>query len=520
MTNVLKSSLFAVIIFISWSNNSSAQTITTFAGTGLATYGGDGGQATAAQLSNPTGIALDASGNVYISDYNNHRIRKVSPNGVISTFAGNGNGGYTGDGGLATNAELNLPSTLIFDAAGNAYIADHANSCIRKVSASGIITTIAGTGTAGYSGDGGPATSAQLSYPTGLVFDAQGNLFVADRSNNVVRKITPAGIITTFAGTGIAGFSGDGGPATNAQFADVNGIDFDAAGNLYIADKYNNRIRKVNTAGIVSTFAGTGVQGYGGDGGPAANANLNLPFGITFDQAGNAYIDDWNNMRIRKILPSGIISTYVGNGIAGFSGDGGLANNAQINYSEKVSFDKFGNLYVPDASNQRVRKITCPTPVTLNLIPASTVICKGQSTSITASGATNYTWSNGSHAAIINVTPTVTSTYTITGINADGCKNTAAVTITVNCTELNELVPEATFFSCFPNPTKTQLNIRCNKEVKMAGVRLIDMLGKVCYQAHGDVDTINVSLLEPGIYFLEVHGNNRQVALQKVVIGE
>ena len=221
-------------------------------------------------------MAVDASGNLYIADTGNNRIRKVSATGIITTVAGNGSAGYSGDGGPATSAQLDGPEGVAVDGSGNLYIADTCNNRIRKVSATGIITTVAGNGSAGYSGDGGPATSAQLSLPAGVAVDGSGNLYIADSGNNRIRKVSATGIITTVAGNGSPGYSGDGGPATSAQLNQPAGVAVDASGNLYIADSSNNRIRKVSATGIITTVAGNGFDGYSGDGGPATSAATQL----------------------------------------------------------------------------------------------------------------------------------------------------------------------------------------------------------------------------------------------------
>jgi uncharacterized protein (TIGR03437 family) len=334
--------------------------ITTVAGNGDGEYSGDNGPATSAQVS-PTGVAVDAAGNLYIADAGNDRIRKVS-NGIITTVAGNGISGYGGDNGPATSAQLDHPEGVAVDAVGNLYIADSSNLRIRKVS-NGIITTVAGNGDdydSGngdyeYSGDNGPATSAQLHHPEGVVVDAAGNLYIADSWNGRIRKVSN-GVITTVAGNGIYGYGGDNGSAASAQLNDPQGVAVDAAGNLYIADTYNNRIRKVSN-GVIVTVAGTGTQGYSGDNGPAISAELGFPYGVAVDAAGNLYIADFGNNRIRKVS-NGVITTVAGNGTYGYSGDNGPATSAQLNYPEGVAVDAAGNLYIADTSNNRIRKVS------------------------------------------------------------------------------------------------------------------------------------------------------------------
>jgi sugar lactone lactonase YvrE len=288
-------------------------------------FSGDGGPATSAQLNNPHGAAIDSAGNLYIADSGNQRIRKVSSSGIISTVAGNGTSGFGGDGGLATSALLNSPHGVAIDSAGNFFIADSGNQRIRKVSSSGIISTVAGNGTPGFGGDGGLATSAQLAGPYGVAIDSTGNLFVTDPYSGRIRKVAFFGIISTVAGNGNRGFSGDGGPATSAQLNNPHGVAIDSTGNLFIADTSNSRIRKVAASGIISTVAGNGISGFSGDGGQATSALLYYPYGVAIDSAGNLFIADTSNSRIRKVASSGIISTVAGNGNRESSGDGGLA---------------------------------------------------------------------------------------------------------------------------------------------------------------------------------------------------
>jgi sugar lactone lactonase YvrE len=329
--------------------------ITTVAGNGTAGYSGDGGLAASAQLNGPKGVAIDSSTppNVYIADTDNNRVRKVS-GGVITTVAGNGTSGFSGDGGSATNAELSFPEAIAVDNAGNLYIADTDNNRVRKVSG-GVISTVAGNGTAGYSGDGGVATSAQLSLPEGVAVDSVGNLYIADSLNSRIRRVS-AGNITTFAGNGSSGFSGDGGPAGSAALAQPDGVTVDSAGNLYIADTENSRIRKV-VAGVITTVAGNGQTGYSGDGGAATSASLAFPQGLAVDSAGNLYIADTNNQRLRKVA-GGLISTIGGNGFTLYSGDGGQATNAQLDSPSAIAVDNSGNLYISDSLNNRVRVVS------------------------------------------------------------------------------------------------------------------------------------------------------------------
>lgn len=333
-----------------------AQIISLFAGSAMGL--GDGGPATAAGLTIPTGIAIDATGNVFVNDYGN-RIRKIDPSGIITTYAGTGIGGTTGDGGPATAAGISTGWGLTIDGAGNLYIASVYK--IRKVDVSGIITTIAGTGVTGYSGDGGPATAAQFGTPTDIAFDNAGNMYISDAVNNCVRKVNSVGIISTYAGTGIAGYSGDGGPATAAQFNNIRSLAIDGVGNLYVGEDVNRCVRKIDAAGIVTTVAGDGTSGFSGDGGPATAAQLS---GVTGVETNGGYIyisdRDYFNHRIRMVDPMGVITTIAGTGWIGFGGDGGPATAAELNTPCGIARYGGGNLYFCDRQNHRVRMITMP----------------------------------------------------------------------------------------------------------------------------------------------------------------
>jgi uncharacterized repeat protein (TIGR02543 family) len=331
--------------------------ITTIAGIGVNGYSGDGGPAIEAKISYPRSVALDKKGNLYISERFNHRIRKVDLNtGIITTFAGTGIAGYSGDGGPAINAQFGEPNEMIIDHNGNIYVCEAA--CIRKIDTNGIVTTIAGTGITGYSGDGGPVTQARITGPYGMAMDKMGNLYFSSWPNHRVRKIDTNGIISTVVGTSVAGYSGDNGLATNAQLNHPSGLAIDDLGNLYIADgasfpsQVGGRIRKVDTNGIITTIAGDGTWGYSGDNGPATEAQFYFIGNLTLDRVGNLYVTDGGNHRIRKIDTNGMITTVVGNGIKGFSHDGVLATEAQLNFPVDIEFDHEGNLYIADGGNQ------------------------------------------------------------------------------------------------------------------------------------------------------------------------
>jgi|DewCreStandDraft_4_1066084.scaffolds.fasta_scaffold06561_5 sugar lactone lactonase YvrE len=336
------------------------------AGARLPAFNGDGQAAVKAVLRYPFGLAVDSTGTLYIADTIHHRVRKVDAGGVIRTVAGTGQFGYSGDGTAAVQAQLASPHHVAVDPTGAIYIADTYNHRIRRVSPEGVITTVAGTGAAGFAGDDGPASAARLNYPFALALDREGNLYVADKENHRIRRISKDGKITTIAGTGAAGYSGDEGPAARAQLDTPSGVAVDASGNVYIADTYNNRIRKVTPDGVIVTVAGTGRFGYAGDGGPATAARLALPMGVVVDQEGNLYIADYLNRRVRRLSPDGTITTVAGDGRAGYSGDDGPATAARLDYPHGVAADASGRLYVSDVGSHVVRRIwlSCqPAPV-------------------------------------------------------------------------------------------------------------------------------------------------------------
>ena len=340
--------------------------ITTVAGTGVQGDSGDGGLATTAQLGRPWGVAVDAAGNLLVADRQNHRVRLVNAQtGIITTIAGMGLQGSSGDSGLATAAQLSLPSNVALDSLGNLFIADQANNRIRQVNAqTGIITTVAGTGSQGcggptcFSGDGGAATAAQLWRPWGVAW--LNVLYIADTENHRVRQVNlQTGIITTVAGTGLQGYSGDGGVATGAQLFTPLAIAVDTLGNLFIADTQNHRVRRVDfLTGIITTVAGNGVGGFNGDGGPATASALWNPSGVAIDAGGNLLIVDQFNNRIRSVnAQTGIITTVAGTETTGFNGDNLLATAAQLWNPSGIAVDPAGNLLIVDNFNNRIRRV-------------------------------------------------------------------------------------------------------------------------------------------------------------------
>jgi uncharacterized protein (TIGR03437 family) len=386
------------LIFVALIGYASAQSsyfISTVVGSGNRGFSGDGGVASLAMLADPSAVAVDIAGNLYVADSFNNRIRRVTPAGIISTVAGSGSpgpdgafsGGLSGDGGPATAARIAQPSGVAIDGSGNLFIAEPTFNRIRKVTLLGTITTVVGGGicsfftefNVGFSGDGGLASAAQIACPTGVAVDAVGNYYIADTRNNRVRRVTPVGIITTVAGSGpansVGGFGGDGGPATAAMLSQPSAIVVDAVGNLVIADTGNNRIRKVTvSSGIITTVAGSGPSflggdpGFNGDGGLATLAQLSRPSGITVDVPGNIYIADSGNNRIRRVAPSGIITTVAGSGpaasVGGFSGDGGPATAAQLSRPVGVAVNAAGNLFISDYANQRIRDLSAGPAIT------------------------------------------------------------------------------------------------------------------------------------------------------------
>jgi hypothetical protein len=351
------SALLSILIIRAAAQN---YTITTVAGDGTASYSGDGGPATAAEINTPYGIFSDTIGNLYITDNLNQRMRKVGTNGIINTIVGDGTPGYSGDFSPATAAELNGPTGTAVDFHGNVFIGDGGNNRVRRIDiGAGTISTFAGNGTGAFLGDGGPATAAEVYTPTGIAVDAGDTAYFCDMLNQRIRKVTPSRKIYTVAGNGTSGFAGDGAAATAAELANPFGVALDSIDDIYIADQNNHRIRRVDVVtGNISTIAGNGTAGFSGDGGPATAAELNRPFSVAVDKLGNIYIADYANNRIRCITVGGTINTIAGNGTAGFTGDGGPATVAELNHPTGVSLDKMGNIYISDQSNNRIRKLS------------------------------------------------------------------------------------------------------------------------------------------------------------------
>jgi hypothetical protein len=346
---------FAALLLL-WAPAASAATNNIFsvAGVGTSGFSGDGGPARAAQLSGPAAVAVTADGGFLIAEYLNSRVRRVSPAGTITTVAGNGTEGFGGDGGPATDAELQRPMGVAATADGGFLIADTFNNRVRRVSPAGDITTVAGGGNAGL-GDNGPATDAELGAPVGVAVTADGGFLIADTDNERVRRVSPAGTITTVAGTDPGGFSGDGGPATAALLFSPTGVAVTADGGFLIADMDNDRVRRVSPAGTITTVAGNGTEGSSGDGGPAIAAQMGIPVAVAATADGGFLIADYLNHQVRRVSLAGTITTVAGNGTEGFSGDGGPATVAQLNGPRGVAATPDGGFLIADFDDNRVR---------------------------------------------------------------------------------------------------------------------------------------------------------------------
>jgi sugar lactone lactonase YvrE len=368
--------------------------ITTVAGNGESAESGDGGPATSAALDFPASVAVDNSGQIYIADILGDRIRKVSTSGIITTVAGNGTDGFSGDGGPAVSASLSLNpgdngtvAGIAVDTAGNIFIADPGNHRIRKVSPAGIVTTVAGNGVRGSSGDGGPASSAELNDPLGVAVDLSGNIYITDDISCVIRKVSPNRVIATVAGNGTCGFSGDGGPATSAQLNTAFGVAVDSTGNLYIADTDNGRIRKVSTEGIITSIAGGGNLSAGpGYGGPATSAVIGGPLAVAVDASTNVFIADGNAL-VLKVSPAGIITIYAGGSTPSDGlGDGGPATAAALSFPSGVAVDSFGDVFIADTGDNRIREVTAPAAPTISNLNPNAVTAGGPAFVLTVNG--------------------------------------------------------------------------------------------------------------------------------------
>jgi uncharacterized protein (TIGR03437 family) len=368
------------------------QTIVVFAGNGAGTYGGDSGPAASASLYAPQDMVFDPQGNLYVSDTNNNRIRKITTAGIIVTVAGVGVAGFSGDGGPAVNAAIHYPAGITSDSLGNVYFVDLLNQRIRKITPQGVISTVAGNGMAGYGGDGALATNAELQNPEGVAVDQAGNLYIADNYNNRIRKVSAStGMIETVVGTGVGGYNGDGIPATMAMIHGPPRVAVAPNGDLYIADTGNQRIRRVDgQTELISTVAGNGTAGYSGDGGPATQAELNIPHSVYLDSGGRLLFAEYGNNVVRAVAPDGTISTVVGAvsellGAGGFSGDGGLATSARLYLPGGVATDAGGNQYIADGGNNRIRRVASATGIITTIAGGGAAECSDGSVATSCS---------------------------------------------------------------------------------------------------------------------------------------
>ncbi|ULQ54703.1 gliding motility-associated C-terminal domain-containing protein [Flavihumibacter fluvii] len=447
--------LFVYLFLLLAAISSRAQKITTVAGNGTYGNSGNGGPATKAQLAWPVDIITDTTGNMYIADQDNNVIRKVDPTGVISIFAGTASPGYSGDGGPATAAQLHHPGKMCFDGGGNLYFTDQNGDVIRKIGINGIITSITTYNpVAGYSGDNGPLIAARFSSISGITFDQSGNMFIADYGNHVIRKVNPAGIVSTYVGDGTSGSGGDGGNAGSAQLNAPYAVVFDKAGNMYIPDNENHHIRKVNPSGIISTFCGTGAPGYSGDGASAIMAKLRYPWTIAVDREDNLYIGDAGNRVIRKVDENGIISTYAGNGTYGNTGDGGLPASAALGIVSAIRVDQSNNLLIAVRESFNViRKVTnChPAVPAITISSPSTGICPGAALEFTAAvvnegSAAVYQWEKNG-LPVGNNSPAYTGTALL-----NGDVITCRLSSTNNCESIIQVMSNPITISILPEP--------------------------------------------------------------------
>jgi sugar lactone lactonase YvrE/flagellar hook assembly protein FlgD len=503
------SAFFPVLLFLGSLSLAPAwgQTITTVVGNCTNGYTGDGGPASLATLWVPDDIAFDSAGNYYIADPGSCTIRKVTiATGIINTVAGNGTPDYTGDGGPATLATLDYPSGVALDPENNIYIADYYNNAIREVfAATGAITTIIGNGIGGYTGDGGPASLAEINNPERVRFDSLGNLYIADSDNFVVRRVSAAtGNISTFAGNGTMGYSGDGGPATLASLNSPQAFAFDAAGNVLITDPGVSVVRRVAAGtGIITTIVGNGTSGYSGDGGPATLASLSedSPDGIAIGCEGNIFLTDDTNNVVRMVdKATGIISTVIGTGISGCSTSGTPALTTNISHPESLAFDPLGNLYLVDYGYSLVQFVAggfCPDTPTST--PSSTFT---HTSTMTATHTPTVTPTN---TLTITLTPTWTPTYTATGTSTLTGTPTSSLTPTntPTITLTPSWTPTATpTRSATNSPTPTQTS---SVTVQTSGQYTVNV--GVYNEAGELIDQIQVVQLSQSVNSLNLQGN-------------
>lgn len=510
---------------------------TTRSGLPFSATEGDSGIATSAVLETPTALCTDDSGNLYISNSYYNTIRKVWANTrIINTIAGTGTPGYSGDGGSALLAQLNNPSGLAIDSAGNLYIADYNNNVIRKISL-GIINTWAGhNGYYGYGGDGGTAVGAYLHGPMGLAIDHAGNVYIADNLNNRIRKVNSSGIITTFAGQSAAGYSGDGGQATLAKLTNPTSVAVDKIGNVYIADNGNSVVRKVDTVGVISTIAGNGTSGYSGDSGIATSAQLaNSYYGmqVAVDSQCNIYISDVINYRIRKIDTAGIITTIAGDGTAGHIGDAGLASKAEIAGVFGIAVNKLSQIYIADAGNNEVRKIQyCTNTIARQPINDSVMVGDSAYFSVSLNVTSKfdyYEWElnngtgwyifsgymySGNNSDTIKIRPV---SLDMDGNQfrclayADGCPNVSnAGKLIIKRTSIEYITNAKKEIEVWPNPAKDFITVTTHRSSSYEQEEMIicNIFGQVIFENKFSSQKlqIDVSAFPVGMYLIKLNG--------------
>ncbi len=526
---------FTLFLLLFFAFVGQAQIITTIAGNGTAGFSSDGIPATATELSAPYGVGMDSIANIYIGDAGNNKIRKINIAGIISTVAGIGTAGYSGDGGPATLAQLNFPYGMAVNRAGSIVIADMYNNRIRSIKSEfgDIIVTIGGNGTPGFSGDGGPATSAQIYYPQGIFWDAADNVYFGDHYNHRVRKIDHSGIITTIAGNGTPGFSGDGAAATAAELYYPSGVTMDATGNIYIADMYNMCIRKINTAGIISTVAGVGgVLGFSGDGGPATLANLRYPKDVFINSMGEIIISDPDNQRLRKISTSGIITTIAGTGVVGYSGDGSNATAAELNEPQGVYVDDHDNIYTGDCTNNRIRKIICLAPVVSSISGSGIDTICVDSTIILTDATIGGVWSStNTHAAVVGTSGRVTGATVGTDTLNYSVSNVCSITkvsyplYIKSCISTDIGLQNSAALikmSIIPNPNYGSFTLSMPSAKHNTIITIYDILGKlilkrVCNSKNGIDEQFNLRNVSKGLYFINAYSEDFNYT-EKIVI--
>ncbi len=501
-----------------------SQTITTICGTGTLGYSGNNGPAAAAAINGIAGqVSFDANGNIYFADTYNHAIRRIDKNtGVITTVAGTGTVGFSGDGGAATLAQLNYPGGVTVDNNMNIYICDYGNHRIRKIAPSGTITTICGNGTASSTGDGSLAINATINGPSQICIDPTGNLFFGQyNGDDKIRKIATTGIITTYCGTGVNSNTGNGGSATLATCGQPYAITSDPSGNIYFAAYNGNnngaQVRKIDVNGTVTAFAGTGTQGYSGDGSLATAATMQRIMGISINNMGEMFISDNGDQRIRKVSTNSIISTYAGTGAFGFGGDGGAAASATLN--QPFGIASYGcNTYFIDTDGKRIRKISNGTASVTAVTGATNYICVGESATLTANGANTYTWYPGALVGnTIVVNPTVTTSYSVNATTTIGCYGSASISQSVSaCVGIQERNSNATKYGLYPNPNQGTFHLVLES---YGEVMINNANGQKIYSAKLNAGTHYIDLKETkaGIYFLQVYENGKKVFTTRVI---